>query len=183
MTKRILCLAIALLMAVSLCACKNKPDDDTTDPTMPTLTPTTTTASKATTTTTEATAATTTTAPPPVKEPVTYVSENNAGLSLTLPASWEGKYAVRDSENAVMFFELSNHLYDGSGRLFTVKIMEAAAYDDGMFPSYTFIGTYGDKVVVVLHPTDVQFSVDKADAYNAMLADVPSIVATITYNP
>ncbi len=179
MTKRILCLAIALLMAVSLCACKNKPIDDTTDPTMPTLTPTTTAASKATTTT----VTTTTTTAAPIAQPVAYVSNNNPGLSLTLPASWDGKYAVRDDAGSVAFYELSNHMNDGSGKLFTVKFMDAAVYDDGMFPNYDFIGEYGDQVIVVLYPSDVQTSPAYADAYGALNADLPSIVATITYNP
>lgn len=178
MKKRLFSFALATVMMLSLCACRSNDNDDTTV--------TTTTAPTVTTTATEATTttvATTTTTVPTIAKPVTYTSTNNAGLSLTLPASWDGKYAVRDDAGSVMFYELNNHMYDGSGKLFTVKIMEAAAYDDGMFPSYDFIGEYGDEVVVVLYPSDVQFSATYADAYNAMNADLPSIVATITYNP
>ena len=178
MTKRILCLALAALLAVSLCACRNKPIEDETDPTTTTLAPATTTSTSVTTT-----IPTTTTTAPTIAQPVTYVSSNNPGLTLTLPASWNGKYAVRDDVGSVIFYELSNHMSDGSGKLFTIKFMEAAAYDDGMFPSYTFIGEYGENVLVVLYPTDVQFAPDKTDAYNAMAADVASVVATITYNP
>lgn len=99
-------------------------------------------------------------------------------FELTLPASWEGAYAVREDSTSVAFYELQNHLYNGQGKLFTVRFLEEAVYDEGMFPDYTLIGMYEGYAVVALHPTDVQFASDLAAPYQAMIGDCDEIVAS-----
>lgn len=136
--------------------------------------------------TTEATTATTTeavttTTGTDTAEPIHFVtSPESLPFSLTLPASWEGRYAVREDEGSVTFYELSNHQDSVQGKLFTIRyMMDDPANID--FPSYRLLGQYGDIYAVALFPTDVQFSVELAQAYQMLEADVSGILDTFVY--
>ena len=182
MMKRMLCVVLTLAMLSVCTACLDTTPNDPTLPTTTTVPRNTTTVPTTTTTESEeplyAINTTVPTDPPPVE---TVYQAETLPFSVTLPASWEGNYAVREENSSVKFYELNNHLYDGSGHLFTIRFMSAAAYDDDMFPSYEYLGEFGEQCVVALFPTDVQSSVDYMDAYNAMAANVSDILDTFTY--
>ncbi len=175
MKKTILCVLTIALLAALLCGCNHTGTDP--DTTMTTVD------RSSITTTLPTTAATTTTTVPVVSdEPIAFQSELHPGLQMTLPASWNGKYAVRESDSAIEFYELQNHLYDGSGKLFTLRFMSADEYMDDMFPSYDVVYQTESTYVLALYPTDMQTSVDFADQYNLMSAEIPNITETVTYS-
>ncbi len=101
-------------------------------------------------------------------------------FTLTMPASWEGKFTVRESETDVAFYELSNHHANAQGHLFTIKFLKDDPKDIG-FPDYTLIGEYDDNYVIALFPTDVQYSEDLADAYNNLYNQRHEVLATFVY--
>jgi len=176
--KRILIsLMLIAMLACTLCGCTKGGNDVTTM----------TTVDRSQITTTLPTAAPTDPVVPPTEptaapdQPIAFTSELHPGLSMMLPASWNGKYAVRESETSVEFYELQNHLYDGSGKLFTLMFMDVNAYEDGMFPSYDVVYQSPSTIVVALYPTDMQTSEEYLDQYTAMSDEIMNITETVQY--
>jgi len=190
MKLRLMLTILTLTLAVLLTACNDNTEPvDNTDVTTTTaaITETTTTPSQITETTTDTTTSTesttTTTAPTDVAEPqptVFVTSPESLQFTLTLPASWDGHYAVREDEGSVTFYELSNHQDSVQGKLFTIRyMMDDPANID--FPAYRLLGQYGDIYAVALFPTDVQYSTELADAYMKMADEVAGVLDTFVY--
>lgn len=169
MKKRLLfaLMALALMITMTGCPAATEPAD----------TDTTTTAAPITTTTAPIT--TTTTAPVPDD---TFVYESELfPFSLVLPKSWDGAFTVRESEadHRVSFYELQNHLENSQGCLFTVRFLEE--HVEGMFPSYTCLGQFGEDHVMIQYPSDVQYIDSLSEPYLRMQEDIDEIVASFTY--
>ncbi len=177
MKKLMICLIAMTLLSATLCGCNKSGGGDTTG----------TTVDRSQITTTLPTFETTATVPPPTEppvvsdEPIEYHSELHPGLQMLLPASWDGKYAVRESDTSIEFYELQNHLFDGSGKLFTLMFMNAADYEDGMFPSYDVVYQSETSYVLALYPTDVQTSDEFFEQYQLMSDEIPNITETVQY--
>ncbi len=189
MKLRLMLTIFTLALAVLLTACNDNPHpvDPTDATTTAAVTEPTTAPSQNTETTTDTTTSTepttTTTAPTDVEEPqptVFVTSPESLPFTLTLPASWEGHYAVREDEGSVTFYELSNHQDSVQGKLFTIRYM----MDDPQnidFPAYRLLGQFGDIYAVALFPTDVQYSVELADAYLKMEGEVGGVLDSFVY--
>ena len=188
MKKRLTLAVLAAALLLTLTACKPtettdgpSPANETTVATVgtdATTAPTDTTTTSASTSTTETT---TTTAASVSNEPFVFTCDE-LNFSLTMPASWDGAFAHRHEGTVVSFYELSNHQYDSSGKLFTIRFISKEIDID--FPESEMLGTYGDYNVIAMYPTDVQFNYEDdamAQAYLQMQNDVRSVVATFTY--
>ena len=178
MKKRVFLVVLTIAVLFTFAGCKDKVDTTGDD------TDTTTAATTVTTTAPEAsTAPTTTTTAAEDEKGSYYFTCDELHFSLTMPASWEGAFAHRHDGNVVKFYELSNHLYEGNGHLFTVRFMPKEV--DIVFPDYKLLGTYGDYNVIALFPTDVQFDYTDADRtanYQKMAEEVNGVIATFVYN-
>ena len=177
MKKSIVYMILAAMLCATLSGCAKGGNGNTT----------TTTVDRSQITTTLPTFETTTTVPATTEPteapagPIEYQSELHPELTMTLPASWDGKYAVRESDSQIEFYELQNHLFDGSGKLFTLLFMDAAEYEDGLFPSYDIVYQSETTYVLVLYPTDVQTSEEFFEQYQLMSDEIPNITETVQY--
>ena len=68
------------------------------------------------------------------------------------------------------------------GHLFSIALMPETE-DYTVFPSYDWLGVLktpdGEFNMIVIYPTDVQFSEDTAAEYNEMAADIDRIIKTV----
>ena len=110
------------------------------------------------------------------------VYENEQGWSLTMPASWEGRFDVVDEAGSVHICASSSHDEENGGILFTVMRLDAAEADEmaDVVP-VTPLATLDDgtRYVAVL-PSDVQFNPEFAEDYQDMNKDVESVLGTFT---
>lgn len=109
--------------------------------------------------------------------------------TLTIPASWDGRYAYEQDGSNLTFYELESY-YDGwGGKLFGISLREDEEFLD--FPGYYSIGALVELsdggsaptflyYVVVSTPTDVQFSDDAAETYIEMSNNIDSILASLS---
>lgn len=175
MMKPRICIVLAVALLLTLCACTKTTDKGGDETTSTTHTVATTVATQ--TTATDTTAAdTTATVPQASSLTVRYTLASSITFELTLPSSWEGAYAVREADTSVIFYELQNHHYNAQGRLFTIRSIEAGAYDEGMFPEYTYLGEYDGYCIVALFPTDVQYTAEYAAEYQTLFADCNAVI-------
>ena len=108
--------------------------------------------------------------------------------SLTLPEDWEEKcvWEQQDQEDCTYIlnlYEKTSHEEMGAGHLFSIMLLPTTE-DWADFPNYTMHGIIftpeGDYQVIVLYPTDVQFTPETADSYNEMSAQVADILTTLS---
>ena len=174
-------ISLCLCLLILLCGCVNTPVAD------PTQIPETTIAENTAETTTEiATEATT----------EETVPENRQDLidtpyySLTIPENWADHYAYSVFENGDGAYTLriceKSSMEEYGGKLFTILLIPETE-DYTYYPSYNPLGSietaeYGSFNVVVLYPTDVQFSMEAAELYMSMEQDIPDILNSITYH-
>lgn len=137
------------------------------------------------------------TEPAPETEPVTEAKEETVPAytvstkyyTLTLPAEWEQTCAVELFQQESGLYVLG--LYEaiareefGGGNLCSIQLMSEGddTYKD--FPSYQWLGQLetsdGSYNVIVLYPTDVQFSENAVEAYNEMSAQLQDVLCTLT---
>ena len=125
----------------------------------------------------------------------TYVDElgvvHGGYYSLTLPESWAEsvEYEVVPGEAYtynVSFYHKPDHAAGMGGHLFTLRLYPEWE-DYSYLPSYERLGhlevyriTGGDLVVV--YPTDVQFDVETAAAYQACAAEIDDILTSLTFS-
>jgi len=104
------------------------------------------------------------------------------GYTLTLPASWAGKYRVSEFSVAEEFINVGNEKAGCGGFLFSIMVQ------DNLEPlewnGFTLLGKSGGLYYFLGLPSDVQFDYnDKAlaDEYQAMEKDIKSIVKTLRF--
>lgn len=114
------------------------------------------------------------------------IIETGFYYTITLPGDWNGKYICNDIEDNVSsclaFYEKESADTEYGGHLFTVMLLPESE-DYTQYPSYDYMGVLktpeGDFNMVVLYPTDVQFSEDTSKAYNNLVSGVEQAVKTI----
>ena len=125
------------------------------------------------------------TLPPPTEAPVSVVETKF--YTLTLPEDWIGKtlcdtHQRDDGTYSMSVHEIQDYLDFGGGTLFTLMMLPTTE-DYTIFPSYELLCALdtpdGSFHVVALFPTDVQFSPENADTYNALFAQVQDVLYTI----
>ena len=108
--------------------------------------------------------------------------------TLTLPNEWVGKtlcdlHERDDGSYSMSVHEIQDFCDFGGGTLFTLMMLPTSE-DYSFFPSYELIGALdtptGSFNVVALFPTDVQFSQENADTYNALYEQVYDVLYTIS---
>lgn len=108
-------------------------------------------------------------------------------FSLTLPHEWANTcvYTVTDLDQGAYctnLYESESYWEFGGGNLCSLMLMPAEE-DYTFFPSYQFLGFLdtpdGTFNLVVLFPTDVQFTEDTMDVYNQMASQLPDVLCTL----
>lgn len=108
--------------------------------------------------------------------------------TLTIPASWDGKYTYEQDGSNLTFYELESYNNGWGGKLFGISLREDEEFFD--FPGYYSMGALVELndglapgflyYVVISTPTDVQFSDDAAETYTEMNNSIDSILASIS---
>ncbi len=180
-----------LLISIILCGCDNPfLKTEKTENTVSTTTETeTTTEGNSQVVTLERTSTT----EPRTKE-FTYYSDN-MGASLTLPASWENKYAIDDGQDKkgnkyISFYEKDIHRIDGKGLIFTFNLFLTKDY--AKRTNYTEYGTVTDRdgqvyYMVCTVPTSSQYDEKNKNlkkAYRAISKEsyIESICNSISFD-
>ena len=110
------------------------------------------------------------------------VYESPFGWSVTMPASWEGRYVVVEEGNSEIICAASSNDAENQGALFTVMRLDAADADElaEMVP-VTFLADMEDGTrYIAVFPSDVQFNPEFADDYQDLYKDAESVVGTFT---
>lgn len=108
-------------------------------------------------------------------------------FSLTLPHDWANTcvYTVTDPNDppyTVSIYEDTSYWDFGGGKLCSIMLLPTDA-DYTEFPAYEYLGILdtpdGSFQLVVLFPTDVQFSQDTAEVYQKMERQLPDVLSTL----
>ena len=105
--------------------------------------------------------------------------------TVTLPAEWQGRYTredITDGGSRYEAFYQSASMSAEGGHLFSIALMPETE-DYTVFPSYDWLGVLktpdGEFNMIVIYPTDVQFSEDTAAEYGEMADDIDQIIKTV----
>lgn len=109
--------------------------------------------------------------------------------TLTIPASWDGRYTYEQDGSNLTFYELESYNNGWGGKLFGISLWEDEEFLD--FPGYYYMGALVELsddgsapgflyYVAVSTPTDVQFSDDAAETYIEMSNSIDSILASLS---
>lgn len=109
-------------------------------------------------------------------------------FTLSIPASWEGKYDYDIYPNGdygidLNIYHIESHSRGWGGRLFSVRLFENAE-DAAMLPAVKYMGELyvhrlGSFYVCATHPTDVQYSTATEDEYMMLYDGVEAVLDTI----
>ena len=110
------------------------------------------------------------------------VYESPKGWTLTMPASWEGRYVVAEEENSEIICAASSHDEENQGALFTIMRLDAADAEElaEMIPVSTLAELEDGTRFVAVFPSDVQFNPEFAEDYNDLNKDVENVLGTFT---
>ena len=108
-------------------------------------------------------------------------------FTVTLPDEWKDKYIYEEMEEEygyyMGFYEKESHEAEYGGWLFSIAIPEDATFQE---PSYNYIGQIEidgkEKSMIVVWPTDVQFTDETADAYTELFGLSEDVIYTIEPN-
>lgn len=109
-------------------------------------------------------------------------------FNLSIPESWSGKYTYswidrNDGGYEVKFYEYADSESNGTGFLFSL-VMFPNGTDYTLLPNHEKQGTIttanGTYDLVLVYPSDVQYSEENTDLYDSMRSDIPSIVNSIS---
>ena len=129
----------------------------------------------------------------PAKEPITEptvpeIVVETKYYTVTLPESWgescvyEVFPADEEGPDALVLYEKESHNTEYGGHLCTILLIPHGE-DYSYYPAYEWVGVLetpeGDLDIVVLYPTDVQFSEDTADAYNRLVQNVADAINSL----
>lgn len=127
-------------------------------------------------------------------EPVNQITPEFGGVggyfSVTLPQSWMEKVSYdcylgkEDGCYNVAFSQRAGQSVGHGGKLMTLMVLPED-YDYTVFPSYEFLGSLkvegtGNFILVVLYPTDVQFSEGDEEEYRALFEETGAVIDSIT---
>ena len=102
--------------------------------------------------------------------------------TITLPGEWPEATGYTLAENRLTLFEKQSKLEGLGGRLFTLQVLPVQE-DYTYYPSYELLGKFlADGVeynLVATFPTDVQFSFERANLYNALYDQIPQVFASL----
>ena len=110
------------------------------------------------------------------------VYESPLGWSVTMPASWEGRYLVVEEGNSEIVCAASSHDEENQGALFTIMRLDAADADElaEMIPVTLLADLEDGTRYIAAFPSDVQFNPEFAEDYMDLSKDAESVLATFT---
>ncbi len=108
---------------------------------------------------------------------------SNKYIKLSLPESWGDDGEAVASGNSIDVYERADRANGSGGHLFSVSIYDDDEYEE--LPDYDLVGEIENKdgkkkYVVVVYPTDVQFSSSNRDKYDKMIDDADAVIKSIT---
>ena len=106
-----------------------------------------------------------------------------------IPQEWADScaYDIFEMDNGLdilSLYEVTAYDEFGGGKLCSIQLMPTndETYKD--FPDYEFLGVLntpeGNFNLILLYPTDVQFTEETMDAYNEMAQKLPDVLCTIS---
>ena len=108
--------------------------------------------------------------------------------TITIPASWDGRYTYEQDGNNLTFYEVSSYENGWGGKLFGISLREDEEFLE--FPGYYSMGALVELVdgtapnflyyVSVSTPTNVQFSDDAAETYTEMYESKDTILDSLS---
>jgi len=111
--------------------------------------------------------------------------------TINVPDSWKNDclYSLVDGENynyeLTFYDKLSHEKLNGGGRLFSILLLPT--YEDyTTYPEYDVLGSLivyriGTYNIIILYPSDVQFTQETIWKYQEMEKYIPDIIATISF--
>lgn len=108
--------------------------------------------------------------------------------TITIPASWNGRYTYEQDGNNLTFYESESRDKGYGGKLFGLSLWEDEGYldfagyiymgalvelNDGMAPGFLYNLVYST-------PTDVQFPISEPENYADLSKDVDSVLASLS---
>lgn len=107
--------------------------------------------------------------------------------SISVPKSWEGNFTYEldyqpQGGYFLAFYELKDHQSFGGGTVMTIGLYPEGE-DFSYLPDYKQYGTLstpdGSYAVVILYPTDFQYTTENASVYEKMTDEIPDLLETI----
>ena len=123
---------------------------------------------------------------PEAKEDET-VRKNDDVYSVSVPKDWEGNYTYEldyqpQGGYFLAFYELKDHQSFGGGTVMTIGLYPEGE-DYSYLPDYKQYGTLttpdGSYHIVILYPTDFQYTTENASVYEKMADQIPNVLDTI----
>lgn len=128
---------------------------------------------------------------------LTVITQSNPDIvidteyyTLSTPSSWEDDcfYEITDGESYsynLSFYDKASYDAINGGWLFSIKLLTEFE-DYSVYPNYDVLGSLevyriGLYNIVVIYPTDVQYSEETAWNYNQLSAQIPSLLKTIDF--
>lgn len=120
--------------------------------------------------------------PPQSNVPAGSAAVEFSGLRVEIPAGWDGKFLVLPTPKGIRFCAAADWPDMGGGLVTLSLYAEGEEYD--YLPAHEVVGTLrkGGQTwtLVAIYPTDVQFSMETAEAYNALAEAVPELFMAIS---
>ena len=107
--------------------------------------------------------------------------------SVSVPKDWEGNYTYEldyqpQGGYFLAFYELKDHQSFGGGTVMTIGLYPEGE-DYSYLPDYKQYGTLttpdGSYHIVILYPTDFQYTTENASVYEKMADQIPNVLDTI----
>lgn len=115
---------------------------------------------------------------PAAEESIAYVNQFT-GYSIDLPKSWEGKYAVEETEEKTEF--LYNSQTDMKAPIFTILIYPESEWEKAKENQQLHeILIQGETVYAYLLPLDSPYSGAEAEEYGRMVGEVKEIIKSFS---
>lgn len=107
--------------------------------------------------------------------------------SVSVPKGWEGMYSYEldyqpQGGYFLAFYELKDHQSFGGGTVMTIGLYPEGE-DFSYLPDFKQYGTLttpdGSYAIVILYPTDFQYTTENASVYEKMTDQIPEVLDTI----
>ena len=110
------------------------------------------------------------------------VYESPKGWSITMPASWEGRYVVAEEGDSEIICAASSHDEENQGALFTIMRLDASDADElaEVIPVTQLAELEDGTRYVAAFPSDVQFNPEFAEDYEDLSKDAENVLGTFT---
>ena len=113
-------------------------------------------------------------------EAIVYYFED-MDFTLEFPVDFWNALMIVDGDNSIYFSHLESYNADCGGELFSILARSPEDAVDIPEDMYTNLGEHNGLVYMMFKPTDVQFSPETMEEYEALFSQVDDIVATFRF--